>query len=305
MKKHAYLITAYDNIYVLEKTIRLLDNEKNDIFVHCDEKMGNINEFIHKIQATTVSEIVFINRKSICWGEYSYTDVILSLLDVAIKKEYFYYHLITGTSMPIKTQKHIHTFFETEANEKLYFHINYDASPIIQERVKAYYPLISTKYYRDHKWFKALSLIFGKMQIAFGINRLRKSEFNSIYNGWGWFSIPHDFAVYCVSKRDAIEKTFKYTLASDEVWIHTVAMHSDFKDRVYGYNGKDDPIDASKHFQDWKRGKPYIFTKEDFDLLMKNNPAFWARKFDENKDKEIIDMIYETVMQEQTKENIG
>ena len=301
MKKFAYLITAYDNLYILEKTIRLLDNERNDIFIHCDIKMGNIDEFAHKIKKATVSNVEFIERVDVKWGDYTYTDVILNLLNAAIKNtnEYHYYFLITGTSMPIKTQRYIHDFFDNQANGKLYFHINVDTHPIIQERVKAYYPLVSTKYFRKHKWLKGLSLLLGKAQIAFGINRLRNSEFNPIYNGWGWFSIPHDFAVYCLQKRDAIEKTFKYTLASDETWIHTVAMHSNFKDRVYGYNGKDDPIDASKHFQDWNRGKPYTFTKDDFKLIMDDNPAFWARKFDENKDKDIVDMIYDVIQSQQ------
>ena len=184
-------------------------------------------------------------------------------------------------------------------NGRLYFHINVGTEKFIQNRVKAYYPLVSSPYFRSHKWIKGISELCGKAQMALGINRLRNSEFDPVYNGWGWFSIPHDFATYCVSKRALIEKTFCYTLAADEMWIHTVAMHSPFCDKVYGYNGKEDAVDASKHFQDWKRGKPYTFTKEDFDLLMKDNPAFFARKFDQNKDKEIIDMIFEAIQKEQ------
>lgn len=34
-------------------------------------------------------------------------------------------------------------------------------------------------------------------------------------------------------------------------------------------------------------------------LLMKNNPCFWARKFDENIDREIVDLIYEEIKKEQ------
>ena len=36
--RHAYLILAYKNTYVLQKTIRLLDYEDNDIYFHIDKK---------------------------------------------------------------------------------------------------------------------------------------------------------------------------------------------------------------------------------------------------------------------------
>mgnify|MGYP001625640973 CR=1 FL=1 len=98
-----------------------------------------------------------------------------------------------------------------------------------------------------------------------------------------------------ISCKKEIEKTFNYTLASDEVWIQTIAMHSDFRKRVYGFNGKDDAIDASKHFIDWTRGCPYVFKEKDYDLLMENSTAFWARKFDQNKDKKIVDKIFDTL----------
>ncbi len=206
---------------------------------------------------------------------------------------------MTGTSLPIKNQKEIHGFFDTDDMDKLFFHINYDTSKVIQDRVKAYYPFIDCQSFRKHKVLKGISLLIGKMQMLIGIDRTRKSPLTPVYNGWGWFSIPHDFAEYAVSQRVAIRKAFHHTLAADEVWIHTVAMHSPFKARVYGYNGKDDPVDASKHFQDWTRGKPYTFTGEDYELLMNQPNAFWARKFsDQNKD--IVDRIYNKIMQEQS-----
>lgn len=302
MARHAYLISAYDNLYVLTKTIQLLDDWRNDIYIHCDVKMGDLTEWIQDITKKVKSKIVFINRQNVYWGAYSYTDVILNLLQAATMwGGYKYYHLITGTSMPVKTQNEIHDFFDDKENNLLYFHINYDVEKVIQDRVKAYYPFINTPYFRKHKSIKVISLLIGKFQLAVGINRLKKSRLNPIYNGWGWFSIPEDFALYAISCRDEIRHTFNHTLAADEVWIHTIAMNSEFKDRVYGYNGKDDAIDASRHFQDWKRGKPYIFTSEDYNLLMNGN-AFWARKFDENKDKKIIDMIFDTLWEKQNNE---
>ena len=41
---------------------------------------------------------------------------------------------------------------------------------------------------------------------------------------------------------------------------------------------------------DWNHGEPYVFRKTDFRRLQ-NSKALFARKFDENIDDEIIDLI--------------
>lgn len=215
---------------------------------------------------------------------------------------YKYYHLISGTSLPIKNQDIIHDFFDRKDQDLLYFHINNETHKVIQDRVRAFYPFINTKFFRKSKLIKGLSYLLGKTEILFGIDRLRRAELKPIYNGWTWFSVPHDFAKFAVKKRELLEKTFNFTVASDETWIQTLAVHSKFKDRIYGLNGKNDPLDASKHFIDWKRGKPYIFRLEDYDLLMKDNRCFFARKFDENIDKKIVEKIVSDISEQQRKD---
>ena len=43
---------------------------------------------------------------------------------------------------------------------------------------------------------------------------------------------------------------------------------------------------------DWNRGNPYIWRNKDYDELI-NSEYLFARKFDYNKDKEIINRIYD------------
>ena len=43
MEKHAYLIIAHNNFYILEKLLRLLDDERNDIYIHIDKKVNNFD----------------------------------------------------------------------------------------------------------------------------------------------------------------------------------------------------------------------------------------------------------------------
>ena len=43
MNKHAYLIIAHNNFYILEKLILLIDDIRNDIYLHIDSKVKNFN----------------------------------------------------------------------------------------------------------------------------------------------------------------------------------------------------------------------------------------------------------------------
>lgn len=41
---------------------------------------------------------------------------------------------------------------------------------------------------------------------------------------------------------------------------------------------------------DWKRGNPYVFRKDDFEMI-RSSPAMFARKFSLDVDSDIVDMI--------------
>ena len=47
MKKHAYLIMAHNNPYILKKLLNLIDDKRNDIYLHIDTYIPiNINIYI-------------------------------------------------------------------------------------------------------------------------------------------------------------------------------------------------------------------------------------------------------------------
>jgi len=104
--------------------------------------------------------------------------------------------------------------------------------------------------------------------------------------GCNWWSITEEFAKEIVSHKDEIEKLYKYTLCSDEIFVHTILWHSRFKDAIY--NPNDEYLGCMRAI-DWKRGDPYVWKSEDYDTLI-NSPFLFARKFSED-DMEIIDKI--------------
>lgn len=276
MDKHAFLILAHDNPKTLSKLLSQIDNERNDIYLHLDIKSKIDSSLLKCVKAN----LVLIERTDVYWGEYSQTNATLRLLEAASKNNnYKYYHLLSGTTLLTKPLDEFYSFYDNTDLE--YFHINRHTFKSIQKRCKYYYPFIKTKVFRKSKFVKGLSLIFGQIQAIIGINRLRKSPLNPIYNGMEWFSITDDYCRYILSKENLIYKTFHHTLAAEEVFVQTLAMHSDeFKNRVYGFNGKDDHIDASKTYQFWNSGKSTVIkTKEQLEIVQKDKRCFFARKF--------------------------
>ena len=277
MKKHAYVITSYGNLKTLQCLIDQIDNVRNDIYIHFDKKMNLDTSSIH----SNISKLTIIPSTKVYWGDYSMINAVIRLFEAAVNTDdYSYIHLLSGQDLCIKSQDEIHEFFSDD-NDKLYFHINTGTYIHIQERCKYYYPFINTKHFKNSKILKVLSLMLGKSQKLIGINRLRHSPLYPIYNGWDWYSITGEFAKYVVSQESLIKKTFNHTLSNDECFVHTLAMHSKYRDKVYGYNRKDDAMNASKRLQDWERGKPYTFTIEDYQMII-DSPYYFARKFDDH-----------------------
>ncbi|MGL5245877.1 MAG: beta-1,6-N-acetylglucosaminyltransferase, partial [Sarcina sp.] len=78
---------------------------------------------------------------------------------------------------------------------------------------------------------------------------------------------------------------------SDEVFLQTFSLNSSFKNKIYSITSENN---GSLRFIDWKRGNPYVFRINDFEELIKPSYLF-ARKFDVNTDKEIIDKLYDYI----------
>lgn len=288
--RHAYLFILTGNQPVVEAAIRMIDDSRNDIFILASESE---RKYYGSIK-TNFSKIVVIETNIVVTWSGTLWEGMLELIKVAAPGHYAYYHLLSETCLPIKTQDQIHNFFDSQTQKLIYMHVNCHTFKSIQERCKTKYPFVYWKNFRKHKSIKLLALIIVKIKIFFGVNRLKNNkELPVIWNGWNWFSIPDDFAQYAVSKEDLLHRTFDYTLASDEVFLQTLAMNSEtFKNRMYGFNGRDDAMDASKRFIKWntKRWTPLVFKEHDFEEII-SQPYFFARKFKADVDMKIVQKL--------------
>lgn len=290
---HAYMIIAHNQFELLEKLIKALDDERNDIYVHIDAKVQDF-DFEHFSSLTKHSTVRFTDeRVNITWGDESQVECEMVLLRNAVagenpNKPYNYYHLLSGVDLPIKSNDAIHSFFEANNGKEF---IHYSSNEVEQgsiNRIK-YYHILRKKRNTINK---ILAQIVLKFQKLFGVNRLKGTGIK-VQKGANWFSITGDLAKYVVANQDKYRKIFSYSYCCDEVFIQTIVESSDFKNKLYMPNCNNNH-DACMRLIDWNRGNPYVWKSADYDEIMAL-PCMFARKFDMNVDSEIVDKILEGI----------
>ena len=275
MNKHAYMIIAHNQFDILEIIIKMLDDARNDIYLHIDSKVKNF-DFDRFANIPRYSKLVFTDRISVTWGDFSQINCEMILLNTAVSNEdknnrYSYYHLISGVDLPIKSNDDIYSFFENNSGKEF---INFSNEPAEKflGRIK-YYHFFRKK---RNKFNILLAGIVLRIQKLIGVNRIKNTSL-IFGKGSNWFSITGDFAKYVVENFDTYKKYFLYSYCCDEMFLHTMFLNSPFKNSLYLVDDDDNQLAAARLI-DWKRGRPYVFRLNDFDEII-NSPAMFARKF--------------------------
>ena len=289
MQRHAYLILVHEDTLVLRRLLALIDDEKNDIFIHRDKNSKNMR--IQNVLKYVKKSRMNISKKyRVHWGTNSIALATLELLKKASKGQYNYYHVLSGADLPIKSKEEIRAFFEKhEGKEFIHF-----GTEQYQKDIKCRY----NQYHffskqlgrkRDKKFWVDMETYSLAIQRRLHIDRTRgvPCEF---YGGANWVSITNDLAQYIVKNIAKYKNSFRFTQNSDELVFQTIVMDSPYKENVYHLRFDND-YQACMRYIDWNRGTPYVFRNSDFDELMQSRCMF-ARKFDERTDKEIVEKIY-------------
>lgn len=291
MKKHAYLIMAHNNFPLLLDLITLLDHERHVIYLHIDQKVSDAD--FKQLQADYTSRknslglkspLIFTDRISVHWGGYSQIACELLLLKAASSKEqYAYYHLLSGSDLPIKTPEQILAFFDAldEGSGKGPEFLAFDSPQVpnyVKERISLYHIFRES----SHPLAEPMDALFTRLQRLLKINRLKHTDL-IIQKGANWFSITDDFVGYALSKEDWISQIFGHSVCGDELFLQTLAANSEFASRIYDPYADGNSM-ANLRYVDWERGannNPYVFQPEDKEMLLAL-PHLFARKFDRN-----------------------
>lgn len=282
--KHAYLIMAHNQFEILMTLIKMIDYEYNDIYIHIDKKVKN-PPCEQLIDIPKKSKIFIIeNRIDVRWGSYSQIECELQLLKVASLRPYTYFHLLSGVDLLLKKPNIIYDYFESNYGVEYVLFDNHIMNKKYLDRINKYH-LFYTKGKKNflHKIFIALQFFV----------RRNKDEF-SFQKGANWFNITNNLVSYILNNEKQIRKKFKLSICGDEMFIQTLVFNSHFYDRVPKDAIKGDYM-AIKRYIDWNRGQPYEFKFLDYDLLIQSD-AFFARKFNWEKDSRIIKELCDKVL---------
>lgn len=276
MMRHAYLVIAHNDFPLLHTLLKMLDDARNDLYVHIDLRSAALYQQVCTVKTRQARLFILPHRIPVHWGDISQVEVEYLLLETAAaQEEYAYYHLLSGADLPIQSQEYIHRFFQQHAGKEF---IGFWQTPAHQKdldrKISRYY--FFTKHRRPgEKWHALTTPLYNLCLLIQKLIGIRRKQEVVFQKGPNWFSITHDFCQYLINQKSWVMKRMKYTLCPDEIFVQTVAWNSPFKNHLFNLN---DENMGNMRLIDWKRGNPYVWSKEDLPELMQSDKLF-ARKF--------------------------
>lgn len=292
VRKHAYLIIAHNEPNILQTLVNLIDDERNDIFIHIDSK-AEFSDF-NNIKANH-SNLIFTERISCNWGDISLVQCEYILIETAYRTgSYSYYHLLSGVDLPIKTQNQIHNFFwKNQGKEFIGYATGKNTDKDIKNRISFYYyliPYLNSKNILLKKISRYFLKYFTYIQKKLRVKRHKNIEFKK---GCEWFSITGNLVKHLIENKKRILSLYNHSFCSDELFLQTEVWNSPFKNNLYNVS---DEFEGCMRYIDWNRGKPYVWKLRDLEEL-KNSDKLFARKFS-SKNYDIIKEIEKYILHE-------
>lgn len=285
--KHAYLIMAHGSWEILKTLVSMLDDERNDIFLHIDKKSSLLaaygedvpccTETGNALEVTKAHLFVLAHRVDVRWGNLSQIKAEYALFEEALKHgPYAYYHLLSGQDLPIKTQDFIHHFFdEHQGTEFIGFTRGEEFEWDCRRKMMRYWLL--TRFTRT-KWglMNAVTKRLDKYLSLFLSLFLHRSKID-FAKGANWISITQKCMEYVVSQKAFVMKRFNHTFCPDEFFVQTLVWNNpELRQALYS---ETDEYEGCMRLIDWNRGNPYVWTMADREELQASHRLF-ARKFD-------------------------
>ncbi len=289
--KHAYMIMAHNNKAQLKILLELLDDVNNEIYLHIDAKSDMT--FDGLADCLKYSTLHPYKKIRLYWGHITQAKCQLFLLREAVKTYHDYYHLISGSDLPLMTNREIDHFFESIRGKQL---INFDSDgmsenanckyihpmqPLIARCNRKKRPKYCSRLYRIDAHFVDIQKARG---VVSGCGR-----------GCNWNDITHDLAVDYLRHEKELVRKLRFAFSADESILQTYYRLYGSRWELYGTGREYEDTILRKI--DWVRGNgasPYVWRLADYEELMSCGMLF-ARKFDWNIDKEIILKIRDTL----------
>jgi len=277
--RHAFLIQVHDHY---DQIKNLIDDiclvEQCSVYVHVDLKADSLFEQLLKNYRDHERVTIISDREKVYWSDFSQVKATLNLLKTAIKGNYDYYSLISGQDYMIKPLEQFNDFLQE--NQGLEFLEAKERNNTW--RVKLTHLHTRKPQFRKYRYYRYYALLNSILRYR------AKKHVNQykIYFGSSWFTLTKNAVNYIldfVSNQPGFIADFETSTCGDEHFFQMILMNSHFKSKIYNDNLrliKYKPLANS----------PINLTIEDC-KSMKNSSKYLARKFDQNYDKEVLDIL--------------
>ncbi|WP_160726046.1 beta-1,6-N-acetylglucosaminyltransferase [Bacillus sp. USDA818B3_A] len=284
----AYILVIHKNPEQVNKFVKqLISKEYTDVYIHIDQKNPQLKAKMIK------SPRVKVLNKSVAvrWGDITLVDATLLLLKEVIASGISYDFICFRSGQDMLVKKGFAEFLAENKN-KIFMN-----AYRVQKRephaafVSVNWPewsrqLYITPYHPYRLMRRGIAILYS-MGVNISPNKYKLPENFSIYNGSNWFCIPLEVAKYIikfVNKNEWYYEVFRNSLVPDEFFFQTLIMNSKYKNDVVNNN-----LMYIKFGKTVKTRNNPITLKMDNVETIKNSNEFFARKFDESVDNQVID----------------
>lgn len=211
--KHAFLIIAHNEYPVLEVLLSMLDDERNDIYLHIDKRATELFQQIKKVKMQKAGFYLIKNPIEVYWGDISQVQVEYLLFETALSHgSYAYYHLLSGTDLPIKSQDYIHAFFQQNAGKEFVgFWQDAAHQRDLERKVFRYYFFTKRLKDKEHLLHGITALIRNLILAVQKISHYRRKQTFEFKKGGNWISITENAVKYLLQYKEIVLNRMKYS----------------------------------------------------------------------------------------------
>ena len=266
--KHAYLIMAHDQFLSLQELVATLDDARNDIYIHFDKKVKTLPGL-----GTKFSNLVVLDKRvNVIWGDVSQLKAEYALYKASFQEgKYAYYHLISGTHFPLKSNDGLHEWFDGCNGACVLRKVSLEDAEI-QMRFGQYHFFLKHLISRNKFVNKAYHLGW-RMMLSIQ-KRLGIKRDTSFIKGKAsqWCSLNEDAVKMLLQNERESLKRFRRTFCCDEFFVQSIIEESDIP-VIY---------DNRICYVEFHRTTPKKFSESDFDRLISSDALFFRKLTDSN-----------------------
>jgi hypothetical protein len=292
-----YYIVAHKNP---EQTARLVNylaaSGADQVCIHIDRKslLRDYTDQVPRRDNVTWCD----HRLNVRWSGFSQVECTLHGITRFLRSGCDYFVLLSGQDVPLKSREAFRNFLNSSASDS-YIDLN-EGSRWTQGFERCDYYYFIDLFRRGGANSNSLNKIKSKAEALLNkvqrmFPRRKLPEGLKLYGGSSWMVLHRSLAktiVGIVEQRADITRFFRYTISPDEMFFHSIAGTFTDKGKISARS-----LTFAKFIHG--RANPEILRVTDL-VILRARDEFFARKFDQGADAEVISQLYRSLENGQT-----